>query len=70
MIYLRGIAIDSGDATAIYYSGRKSWHFPCNLRGPVAQDPEAIQELETLRRDGARYSRVPSRHSVVVVPVP
>jgi hypothetical protein len=55
MIYLRGLAIDSGDATAPYYSGRKGWHFPRNLGGPVAQDPEAIQELETLRRDGARY---------------
>ena len=33
MIYLRGIGIDSGDATAIYYSGRKGWHFPCNLGG-------------------------------------
>jgi 4-amino-4-deoxy-L-arabinose transferase-like glycosyltransferase len=47
--------VDSGDPTAIYYSGRKGWHFPRNFGGPVAQDSEAISELETLRRDGARY---------------
>jgi len=47
--------VDSGDPTAIYYSGRKGWHFPRNFGGPVAQDSEAVLELETLRRDGARY---------------
>jgi hypothetical protein len=26
MIYLRGLAIDSGDATAIYYSGPRRFH--------------------------------------------
>jgi hypothetical protein len=47
--------VDSGDPTAIYYSGRRGWHFPRNFGVPVAQDSEAIRELETLRREGARY---------------
>jgi hypothetical protein len=47
--------VDAGDPTAIYYSGRKGWHFPRDFGSPVAQDAEAIRELETLRREGARY---------------
>ena len=47
--------VDGGDPTAIYYSGRKGWHFPRDFGSPVAQDAEAIRELETLRREGARY---------------
>src|SRR5712692_8770015 len=46
--------VDAGDPTAIYYSGRKGWHFPRDFGSPVAQDAEAIRELETLRREGAR----------------
>jgi hypothetical protein len=47
--------VDEGDPTAIYYSGRKGWHFPRDFGGPVAQDAEAVRELGTLRREGARY---------------
>jgi 4-amino-4-deoxy-L-arabinose transferase-like glycosyltransferase len=47
--------VDAGDPTTIYYSGRKGWHFPRNFGGAVAQDSEAIRELEALRREGARY---------------
>jgi len=39
----------------IYYSGRKGWHFPRDFGSPVAEDAEAIRELETLRREGVRY---------------
>lgn len=47
--------VDGGDPTAIYYSGRKGWHFPRNFGGLVGQDAEAIWELETLRQEGAKY---------------
>jgi Dolichyl-phosphate-mannose-protein mannosyltransferase len=47
--------VDAGDPTAIYYSGRKGWHFPSDFGSPVSQDAEATRELETLRREGARY---------------
>jgi 4-amino-4-deoxy-L-arabinose transferase-like glycosyltransferase len=47
--------VDMGDPTAIYYSGRKGWHFPQDFGSPVAQDVEAIREVEALRREGARY---------------
>ena len=47
--------VDAGDPTAIYYSGRKGWHFPRDFGSPVAQDAEAVRELETLRCEGARY---------------
>ena len=47
--------VDAGDPTAIYYSGRKGWHFPPDFGSPVKEDAEAIRQLETLRREGARY---------------
>ncbi len=47
--------VDAGDPTMIYYSGRKGWHFPRDFGSPVAEDSEVIRELETLRREGARY---------------
>jgi 4-amino-4-deoxy-L-arabinose transferase-like glycosyltransferase len=52
------VIADSGDPTVLNYSGRKGWHFPEQhgvQTGNPASDKEAIEDLEALRRQGARF---------------
>ena len=51
-------AADTGDPTIFYYAERKGWHFP-EKDGIYNGDPDdaeqAVTDLETLHKNGARY---------------
>jgi hypothetical protein len=51
------LAADYGDASLLYYSRRKGWHFPeISWRGRHPRDSHhLIRELESRRQEGANY---------------
>ena len=52
------LAVDYGEPSLLYYSRRKGWHFPeisFLYRHDPPDSPYVIHELESRRKEGARY---------------